>query len=159
MQKYLGQFDLGAEWNGLVQVLTHFEAGRRFVKSGKPLKSKNCPPQVALWIQNAHVRDLTLLSNCDAFIHSWWSWWRGLQPTCRELEVGEVSVGLESRIAGGDWTQLNKSGQNGIYSVVASLAWWRECVQRSTAAHDAWLVAIGDVSWVFKQLVTISTEK
>ncbi len=40
----------------------------------------------------------------------------------RELEAGEESVRLESRIVGGDWTQLNKLGQNGMYSIVASLA-------------------------------------
>ncbi|PBK63776.1 hypothetical protein ARMSODRAFT_869273, partial [Armillaria solidipes] len=123
-QKYLARFDLGAEWDGLVQALTRFEAGRGFVKTSKPLKSKDRPPQVALWIQNACLRDLTPLGDRDAFICSWWSWWRGLQPTCRDLEAGDESVGPESRISGGDWTQLNKSGQNGVYSVVASLAWW-----------------------------------
>ncbi|KAK0431003.1 hypothetical protein EV421DRAFT_1912300 [Armillaria borealis] len=159
VRKYLGRFDLGLEWDALVMALTRFEGKSGFKKEGKPLQSKNRPAQVALWIQNARACDPTPLTDCEAFISSSWSWWRGLQPACWDLDSEDGPVVPESRVAGEDWSKLNKSGQNGLYSIVASLAWWGECVQRSSMAREAWLLAVADVCWVFEQLLAISAEK
>ncbi|PBK88773.1 hypothetical protein ARMGADRAFT_936875, partial [Armillaria gallica] len=81
------------------------------------------PSQVNVWIQNARKQDPTPIMNRSAFASLWWFWWQKLQPGWRGLE-GKGPFGLERRIQNeGEWTALVKPGQNGLYSVVTSLAW------------------------------------
>ncbi|PBK79223.1 hypothetical protein ARMGADRAFT_951173, partial [Armillaria gallica] len=73
-----------------------------------------------------------------------------LQPGWRGLE-GKDPFGLERRIQNeGEWMALVKPGQNGLYSVVASLAWWGMSVDRNSKAWEEWMMAMRDIIWVLE---------
>ncbi|KAK0474034.1 hypothetical protein EDD18DRAFT_1091409, partial [Armillaria luteobubalina] len=111
---YLGRFNLGPEWDRLVDLLTDVERKSGFIKSSKPLKRTFRPSQVSLWIQNARSRDPTPLDDRDAFVAAWWLWWRDVQPKSWGLAGGEGPVPASTRSDDGDWEDMRRPGQNGL---------------------------------------------
>ncbi|PBL03193.1 hypothetical protein ARMGADRAFT_1021927 [Armillaria gallica] len=63
----------------------------------------------------------------------------------------------ETRHDEGDWEKMDRLGQNGLYSVVASLGWWGRSVQHSSSAREEWLLAMEDVCWAMECVATMST--
>jgi len=75
-----------------------------------------------------------------------------MQPTWRE---GESVVKIVP--ADVDWMSLMRGGSNGLSLVVMALSWW---VYSMKAPDSGLLEAIGDVQWVFSQLVaTLSSTR
>lgn len=94
---YLGCFKLGPNWDRLIDIFTMLEAKWNFVKAGKALQRVDRPPpQVSLWIQNARNRDSTPLSDRNAFVASWWKWWRQMQLNSQCVMEGEGPVSPET---------------------------------------------------------------
>ncbi|PBK72084.1 hypothetical protein ARMSODRAFT_1016070 [Armillaria solidipes] len=152
-KEYLARFELGKDWDLAIAKLTELEEKYDYLPSRKPLPRIDRPSQVDLWIQNARGRDPTPITNRAAFTSAWWSWWRNLQPAWRELE-GKGPMGPECRVQDqGDWSGLIRPGQNGLYSVVASLDWWGDAVGRNSDAREEWRMAIDDVNWVMDCIV------
>ncbi|KAK0493811.1 hypothetical protein EDD18DRAFT_1356290 [Armillaria luteobubalina] len=120
---YLGHFNLGPEWDRLVDLLTDVERKSRSIKSGKPLKRMFRPSQVSLWIQNARSQDPTPLDDRGAFVAAWWLWWRDVQPKSRGLAGREGPVPASTCSDDGDWEDMRRPGQNGLYSIIAALSW------------------------------------
>ncbi|KAK0495738.1 hypothetical protein EDD18DRAFT_1106325 [Armillaria luteobubalina] len=158
VQEYLGKFRLGDKWDCIVDALSIVKGQWGFIKTGKPLQQMDCPPQVSLWIQNAWLHDLTPLGDQDAFAQSWWQWWQQMQPDSRGVGEGEGPVPVESWCNLGEWDRMDKPGQNGLYSVVASLAWWGESVSHNVGAWKEWCVAVDDILWALECLTTISSD-
>ncbi len=45
-----------------------------------------------------------------------------------------------------------RAGVNGMYSVIASLAWWGAMVKDDAELHAEWGMAVTDVKWVIMAL-------
>ncbi|KAK0499316.1 hypothetical protein EDD18DRAFT_1349495 [Armillaria luteobubalina] len=157
-REYLGKFRLGKEWDHVVDALSIVEGQWGFIKTGKPLQRTDRPPQVSLWIQNGRLHDPTPLGDRDIFAQSWWRWWRQMQPDSHGVGEGEGPVSVESRCDSGEWDKMDKPGQNGLYSVVASLAWWGESVSHNIGAWKEWCAAVDDVLWALECLAAISSD-
>ncbi|KAK0500829.1 hypothetical protein EDD18DRAFT_1101819 [Armillaria luteobubalina] len=125
---------LGDKWDRVVDALSIVEGQRGFIKTGKPLQRTDRPPQ------------------------SWWQWWPQMQPDSHGVGEGEGPVSVESRCNSGEWDKMDKPGQNGLYSVVASLAWWGESVSHNIGAWKEWCAAMDDVLWVLECLAAISSD-
>src|SRR5205807_2193156 len=112
------------------------------------------PPELNRWIGAGRWRGKApVVSNHAAFSAAWWAWWMSLQPTWRELSLsGRPTIGLY----GEDWSTLKYPGQNGMLSIVATLAWWGvslpNLVQHGSGSHADWLDAVDDVAWMLKGL-------
>lgn len=52
---------------------------------------------------------------------------------------------------------MDRSGQNGLYSVIASLGWWGGSVQHSSSAQEEWLLAMENVCWAMEHVAAMST--
>jgi hypothetical protein len=77
---------------------------------------------------------------------SWWKWWEGLQPpTC--LKGGELIRELACELESDSWEETRKGSQNGFFTVLLTLAWWRKA---AAAASDVvhFKAAFDNVSWV-----------
>ncbi len=146
---YLSRFKLGHEWDSLLLAFTLFKGRHKFATGGKALKSDGRPAVIATWIQNARNRDPKKLGPVLAFAATWWAWWRSLQPEWREL-TGVGPFKGDSEVVGSSWPELDipKSGVNGMYSVIASLAWWGGAVGDDPELRAEWALAIADVTWV-----------
>ncbi|KAK0476552.1 hypothetical protein EDD18DRAFT_1366259 [Armillaria luteobubalina] len=142
-QAYLGKFKLGDDWDRLVNALSIVEGQRGFIKTGKPLQWTDRPPQISLWIQNARLRDPTPLGDRDAFT---------------QVGEGEGPIPVDSRRNSGEWDRMDRPGQNGLYSVVASLAWWGESISHNAGAWKEWCVAVDDVLWALECLAMIAAD-
>ncbi|KAK0444175.1 hypothetical protein EV421DRAFT_1709633, partial [Armillaria borealis] len=151
-------FKLGEDWERVVEALTIVEGQRGFAKAGKPLQRTDRPLQVSRWIQNARLCDPMPLGDRDVFTEAWWRWWRQIQPESRGVGEGEGPVPVASRVDTGEWDQMDKPGQNGLYSVVASLAWWGETMLHNATAREEWCVAVDDVCWALGCLAAISAD-
>ena len=106
------------------------------------------PDEVEWWISRGRkhtpcVKSSALLSE------KFWAWWKGLQPKWRKTgEVSGVLTAAHQEVLG-DWTMLEKLGQNGFLSVLAVLSWWGEAIQLedeySVLTDENWSAACEDV--------------
>ncbi|PBK59714.1 hypothetical protein ARMSODRAFT_854145, partial [Armillaria solidipes] len=148
-RQYLGHFKLGKEWEQLLTVFTILEGRRKFVTGGKALRSEGRPAVIATWIQNARNRDPKKIGPIPAYAALWWAWWRSLQPEWREL-TGVGPFKADGLVMDRSWPELEtpKSGVNGMYSVVASLAWWGVHLGDDAEVRAEWALAVADVTFV-----------
>jgi hypothetical protein len=80
------------------------------------------------------------------------AWWVSLQPAERVLPDRSLSPG----VAGGmDWTPLMVGGGNGLVTVVAGLAMWREGLDKGVWAGNLtqWETLVNDMRSVFAAIV------
>ncbi|PBK66206.1 hypothetical protein ARMSODRAFT_1021796 [Armillaria solidipes] len=150
---YLGRFKLGGDWDSLLLAFTLLEGKRKFATGGKGLRPDGRPAVVGTWIQNARNRDPKKLGPVAAYAASWWAWWRSLQPEWRGL-TGVGPITEAGGYVGGRWPELDipKSGVNGMYSVIASLAWWGAVLGDGAELKAEWALAVADVTWVITSL-------
>ncbi|PBK61729.1 hypothetical protein ARMSODRAFT_844667, partial [Armillaria solidipes] len=119
----------GGRWKDILAGYKVFEgrAGFGDLKgSSHTLPSNNRPPEVAAWIKNyRRIHPDISEASLDSFAAKWWKWWIGMQPEWRDVLGKEGPLEISDRVRkGSDWSGLNKPGQNGLISVVVSLAWW-----------------------------------
>ena len=143
--------DFGEGWKLAVTAWYRFEEKHAF-KAGSHLGCSGRPPIVACWIQLAQdplitqekAGSTTLMGIDTAF----WTWWAGLQPPWKS-----VSSDKTPREVKGGWTALDKSGANGLLSVIATLHLWRQFGLEEELA--SWDRVLDDIHWVIQQLLTL----
>ena len=123
--------------------------------AGSGFKTDKRPDEVAWWIARGRKVPPTItLQRLTAFEEVWWAWWKGLQPiACGVTEVeGFLTATHRSHLDGEDkWACLRKHGQNGWYTVLATLVWWATTLGDSCSSHAGWVAAVEDVTWVLSQ--------
>lgn len=150
------KLELGNEWTELLECFLRFEL--RDSRCEGTLGSAGRPEQVKWWQKRARKVDPPVkpeeVSEIDK---KWWGWWKSLQPNWRETMTiaGPLNVTHQAITDDGDWMVLEKSGINGMFSVVACLSWWGKAVARDDASF---LAAIADVRWVIEQILVSSVQ-
>ena len=128
--------------------------------AGTGFKNDKRPAEVAWWIARGRkVTPKITLQKLPAFEQAWWAWWKGLQPIARgATEVkGFLNATHRSPLDGEDgWACVRKHGQNGWYSILATLLWWATALGDDCSSHAGWIAAVEDVSWVMSQLLDSS---
>ena len=109
------------------------------------------------WIARGRkVTPKITLEKLPAFEQAWWAWWKGLQPTARgATEVDGFLDATHRRLLDGEdgWACVRKDGQNGWYTVLATLVWWATTLGDDHSSHAGWVAAVEDASWVLSQVL------
>ena len=114
------------------------------------LQTKYRPAQVTKWVNNGRKYDSQpdVSRELKSFVTSWWKWWTLLQPPSRQN-----GAKLSREVANGEsWHEICKGSQNGLFTVVLCLAWWRRAASTSAQIKE-FQVALEDVIWVIDHLV------
>ncbi len=168
MSKFYALAGMPSEWRKVLETYTQLETQSNFynpTERGNSLSAKDRPAEIAWWIARARGPMTVEIDDRDKFGSTWWKWWKSMQPSWRDVDE---DIELQRRHqdyhpsvchAPGAWSSMDKPGQNGFLSVVASLAWWGRAF---TDAHpdadwvmvdeDAptWILAARDVVWVME---------
>lgn len=146
----------GELWTSCFMALAAFERAQGSgCKPGQLPNSNKRPGLIKKWIalhRPMSGPEWDALGSGDgvAYGELWWTWWMQIQPPGRRVEADFV---LARRDAGPiTWTRLSKSGSNGMFIVLVSLAWWKMMIGD---ADDNWRKAITDVTWVLHEMKTI----
>jgi hypothetical protein len=119
------------------------------------LSSDKRPTEVEWWIGRARKLQ-PAIKNIPKFETSFWAWWKALQPRWRE--VGDVPGVLTHahRQGDGDWSELDKPGQNGFLTVISLLSWWGQALRGGSLGMVEWQAAADDVNWVLTQMLNVT---
>ncbi|KAK7047255.1 hypothetical protein VNI00_006922 [Paramarasmius palmivorus] len=92
------------------------------------LSSYRRPDAVYDWINRARSpKWRPILGDLGDFNDEFIIWFRGCMPEWRKDEGRGIRL---TRDPNGDWEDLRITGQNGIVSFIAPLAWWKEAVAK-----------------------------
>ncbi|KAJ3714470.1 hypothetical protein C8R42DRAFT_591169, partial [Lentinula raphanica] len=110
------------------------------------------PKEFAWWFQNQKtVTRLPPIGKIADFASQWWVWYSMISPQWRERDaLGRIVVNGTGK---GDWDEFDRSGQNGMLSLVVSLHWWY-CHLDGPSLD--WTSALRDISWVISELVKLN---
>ncbi|KAK7022849.1 SERTA domain-containing protein 3 [Paramarasmius palmivorus] len=90
------------------------------------LTTKDRPPAVGRWISVARPATFKAkIVDLDQYATKFISWFSECSPEWRQREAGTFMM---SRDGGSDWSAIAVTGVNGIVSIVAALAWWKEAL-------------------------------
>ncbi|PPQ79593.1 hypothetical protein CVT24_010043 [Panaeolus cyanescens] len=138
--------ELGSEWVKLVEKWAEFEVKLNHAEMER-LPCDHRPNEVAQWVKRA--RDTWYPTSIDAaqYAASFDQWWATLQPDWR-LEDGEI----QRHLVEGDWSDLRRSGKNGLIVVVAALFFWGLHAWNDETMRALWLDAVRDCDTVISCL-------
>ncbi|KAJ3752626.1 hypothetical protein EV360DRAFT_54873, partial [Lentinula raphanica] len=114
--------------------------------------SKGHPEPFAWWFQNrktvSRLPPDDKFGTLAKFTSQWWVWYSIINPEWHERDAsGRIMVNGTGE---GDWDEFDRSGQNGMLSLVVSLHWWHH---RLESPSPEWSAALRDISWVLSELV------
>ncbi|KAJ3751970.1 hypothetical protein EV360DRAFT_56019 [Lentinula raphanica] len=142
-------------WRKALCDLVMFERFHSFQNpngNGSTFPSKGRPTVFGWWFQNR--KTVTRLPPDEKFGDTadfgsqWWRWYSMINPEWRERNAfGRIVVDGSGE---GDWDEFDRSGQNGMLSLLVSLHWWYHHLD---SPSPDWLSALRDVSWVLSELV------
>jgi hypothetical protein len=96
-----------------------------------------------------HLEDEVPIGNINAYIASWWAWWKNVNPGWHTTaEGGCLQAGGQ-----GNWNCLHIPGPNGLLMILLALGWWFSKIDES--ARVTWEEAVRDVAWVVNELQAI----
>ncbi|KAF7967194.1 hypothetical protein HWV62_35596 [Athelia sp. TMB] len=110
----------GPEWDRCVKAFVLFEIAMKFTDSGSHGNEAR-PKEIAHWIKSNRLFDKPPAYH-DKYGDSCLAWWMHLQPLWRKNE-GDLPHAIYA-CDDGDWGALRKSGKNGLFMVLLSVAWW-----------------------------------
>ena len=155
--EHLTGSDLGPAFHGIISKYITFESLAGF--SPEPRNagfgSKNRPSQVAWWV-GCGRKATPKITDIPAFAQQWWLWWKGLQPTWRNVANAQgplISAHREVANGEGGWVDMERRGQNTFYTVLATLRWWGAALGDACREDEEWLSAGVDVEWVLSNLL------
>ncbi|PBK65281.1 hypothetical protein ARMSODRAFT_978397 [Armillaria solidipes] len=155
---YLDQFELGHEWTLAIISFTLWEGRNGFAEGTRSLPTLDRRPKQVGWWSQRHRSPVPKLGRPEIleFEKKWWSWWRALQPSWRKVTSEEGHVVVGSRTIEGEWEKLACPGKNGMYSILACLAWWKRGIDdlsgnKGRLVSD-WEAALDEVGWVLTDL-------
>lgn len=128
----------GPEWDGCVKAFVLFEIAMGFADSVSSFFiNSRCdhrltlsqgshgndvrPKEIAHWIKSYRHYDKPPLYH-DKYGATCIAWWMHIQPAWRKSE-GDLPHAIYA-CDDGDWGALRKSGKNGVFMVLLSVAWW-----------------------------------
>ena len=151
--------DLGPAFTTIILKYVELEkrTGFGIGGAGTGFKSDKRPDEVGWWIaRGCKATPKIMIQKLPAFEQAWWAWWKGLQPIARgatEVE-GVLHTTHRCPLDGEDaWACVRKHGQNGWYTVLATLFWWATTLGDDRSSHAGWIAAVEDASWVMSQLL------
>ncbi|KAJ3751922.1 hypothetical protein F5878DRAFT_549901 [Lentinula raphanica] len=123
--------------------------------NGSTFPTTGRPQAFAWWFQNR--KTVTRLppdekfGRISEFASQWWKWYSMINPEWRERDaLGRIVVNGSGE---GDWDEFDRSGQNGMLSLVISLYWWYRRLDNPSEPSPDWLAGLRDISWVLSELV------
>ncbi|KAG9226990.1 hypothetical protein CCMSSC00406_0008962 [Pleurotus cornucopiae] len=160
MSKFVKLHKMPSEWTRVLKTFIELESQSSFANPSGPgtsLTTEHRPPQLAWWIGRARGPDPVIASeDRDTFGEAWWKWWKGLQPSWRsvdeEIELQNRHRNYHPAIchAPNAWRGLDKPGQNGFLSIVASLGWWGQAFVNAYPDDEDWVMVDDDApTWLF----------
>ncbi|KAH7917593.1 hypothetical protein BV22DRAFT_1026074 [Leucogyrophana mollusca] len=149
---YLLEPSLPTQYTSLLIQYIALEASTDFEPTGSPFSATHRPKEVAWWIARKRPSQPPAL-DLAVFPRGFWDWWKSLQPEWRNIHIPTQSNTRKSREDHGDWTALDKRGQNGFLSVMACLKWWGTADKCKGCTDARWLIAVEDVQWVMERVI------
>ena len=117
------------------------------------LPTTSRPDAVTAWMKARSYKPehIPFVPNIISYHEKWTTWWTSCQPAWRQkqgwpLPRDDPSVGKWGLKAGA-------RGQNGLFLVIVSTAWWASSIQ-SEADWVAFDEAVDDVRWVIDQVIS-----
>jgi hypothetical protein len=149
--------DLGPAFEGIISKYVAFEklAGFSPERRNAGFGSKNRPSQVAWWV-GCGRKATPKITDIPGFAKQWWLWWKGLQPTWRNIASAQGPLTLAHRAVvdgEGGWVDVERHGQNAFYTILATLRWWGAALGDACKEDEEWLSAGVDVEWVLSNLL------
>lgn len=149
--------DLGPAFDNIISKYITFEklAGFTPERRNAGFGSKNRPSQVAWWV-GCGRKATPKIMDVQGFANQWWLWWKGLQPTWRNVAAAQGPLTLAHRtVANGEggWVDMERRGQNAFYTVLATLRWWGAALGDTCKEDVEWLSAGVEVDWVLSKLI------
>ena len=150
------------DWSQLVEGLRRFEerlgfpSGKvrfflvvpmlaQFYFQGKAysISAKGRPSEISHWTKNARSPSaVPKIKDVGNWASSWRAWWILLQPESRKGE--KLLRVVES---GEPWAEIKKGGINGFYTIVVSLGWWLQALEKK-GERTEFAKMLNDVLWV-----------
>ena len=149
--------DLGPAFDNIISKYITFEKLAGFLpeRRNAGFGSKNRPSQVAWWV-GCGRKATPKITDVPGFAKQWWLWWKGLQPTWRNVAATQGPLTPAHRtVANGEggWVDMERRGQNAFYTVLATLRWWGAALEDTCKEDEEWLSAGVDVEWVLSNLL------
>ncbi|TRM56338.1 hypothetical protein BD626DRAFT_414131 [Schizophyllum amplum] len=114
--------------------------------------SSERPDLLDKWIRGGRaprVRKVPVIEDVRAFEREVWTWWAGLQPPWRKIDVdGRPSEDREVDESA-DWGVLSVHGQNGMLNAVAVACWWGLALDGHN--NRSWERFLHDITWVCEE--------
>ncbi|KAF6745137.1 hypothetical protein DFP72DRAFT_1077736 [Ephemerocybe angulata] len=161
--------DLGKDWSDLVQKWTKLESLLGFGKSAKgPLPVKLRPEE---WVQWTHKGKQGLrfhdkppfVADPLEFGIAIRKWWVSIQPAFRGPSDGPMPLPVYSTAASTiqSWSEVRKSGPNGLLSLLMLLLWWGRAAsayvsQWEEDSRGSWAAVVQDLSQCFDEFLKLS---
>ncbi|KAH7904939.1 hypothetical protein BJ138DRAFT_1018422, partial [Hygrophoropsis aurantiaca] len=155
----ISKIDLGGEYAQALSLLVELETLYGFKNKTRGLSKNGRPAQLDRWIANGRGRGNKppLVTNVQTYSDTFWTWWKGLQPSWRTL--GEDSRPVKPCHYGDDWGELDTPGANGMLSPIACVYWWGCAVLGKVdgvvvqGTEKDWKDALLDVTWTLDALI------
>jgi hypothetical protein len=93
----------------------------------------------------AHI---PFISNVLSYRDGWVKWWTSCQPPWRREKGWPLPRDSEGTT---NWVKIGARGQNGLFLVVVSTAWWAFSIR----SEEEWVEfdkAVDDIKWVIDQV-------
>ncbi|KAK7050131.1 hypothetical protein R3P38DRAFT_3173191 [Favolaschia claudopus] len=154
---------LGDNFNALLVAMIELERAYEWEKTQVGLKTTNRPSPVSSWIRAGRGTRGGIMSggfgpsigNIVKYEEGWWDWWRALQPAWRVKDAANrFERGEYPQPTAENWLTLRAPGPNGSLSLVASLYWWGQRLEKVVDSEEkrTWVEAVTDVKWMLRGL-------
>ncbi|KAL0565087.1 hypothetical protein V5O48_016943 [Marasmius crinis-equi] len=125
---------VGEEMNGLLEAWVKLEVSAGYEGTGI-LTASSQPAQIAEWIQHGRRPNFKpKINGVEGYGDKFCAWFKKCSPAWREPKEGTIVM---ARKTDQDWGELKITGQNGVTSVIAAMAFWRYALD-TVPANTPW---------------------
>lgn len=120
--------------------------------SGGRFTSQSRPTEIGLWFKYGRPVEDRTIENLDAWVDSWWGWWRKLVPN-RTVHRGTPAASVNADDF--TWGCINNTTSCGLVLIMVSLSWWGLRVIRAgvgSAKVQEWRDAVAEVRFALTEL-------
>jgi hypothetical protein len=93
---------------------------------------------------------IPFVSDVSSYSNHWKQWWTSFQPAWRRDSGWPLPRDNEGA---SNWVKVGCRGQNGLFLIVLSTAWWAYSIR----SEEEWVLfdeAANDVNWVISQVIS-----
>ena len=124
----------------------------RINQSPMHLPTSSRPDEVTTWMKTRSydTQHIPFITDVESYSKTWVAWWTQCQPAWRQSNEWPLPRDIPSSAKWG--IKGGARGQNGLFLVVISTAWWASSIQ----SEEAWVVfdeAVDDIQWVIDQTI------